>query len=218
MRFIFDIDGVIRDLNSVMKEKYGMGEPDTYDYVHEGKTYLEWLEKDWSVLRDAPPSQYYNVALEYGKFLNKHGKPLVFWTSQRCDEAKKYTEEWLVKYFKDVKYELCYKTPEKKIRHLDVDDFLIEDNSQLTDYNRIILVDMLYNKDVKCERRVTCPEELKSIIGYERATKEGYSFLELNYCSLYHGQVHQTFKKYLDGMDKPFRMCFKDGNVLFEKI
>jgi 5'(3')-deoxyribonucleotidase len=158
-KIIFDLDGVLRDLLSIFRERFNVPQTSTWIFTHNGKTIYDYIKEDYSVLYKAEPTQYLDVIKEY------IGKSKIEIWSYQPEDWIKYTKKWLNIFLKD-KYIIKYLNPEEKYRKLkeNKDMFLVEDYPLFPDYSRIILIDTSYNQEVKPFVRVKDKEELKTLL------------------------------------------------------
>jgi FMN phosphatase YigB (HAD superfamily) len=154
-RYVFDIDGVIRDLHLALRIKYNI--PILTEWHSKKYNVCKLINKDLSLLEDAPSTKYLSTIAKY--------KDLEFWSHQP-NLWQKYTENWLERFLGEAKYRVYYLSPEEKFRTLQGNSniFLIDDYPLFPNYNRIILVDQPYNQETKANVRVKTKQELKDIL------------------------------------------------------
>jgi hypothetical protein len=146
----WDIDGVIRRLDLAA---YGH-EVDSWAAKNKiGLTLLDIINNDPSLCRIAPPS-------EYLPFVNTLPK-LVFLSNQLKD-WQSYTDDWLEMHI-TTEYEVIY-TNNDKFDYMKEDDFLVDDYPFFENYDRVILVDRLYNRCSLTKVRVRTPFELEEVL------------------------------------------------------
>ena len=158
MKVVFDVDGVLRDLNGHLLEYYGVPIPDDWKWVHEGKNIYDWAIKDrYRILKEAQPTEYFKTILEFDS------KPEL-WTHQPKD-WRPATWHWIRQHI-GYDCKIFYLTTEQKRVKLDYepDTWLVEDNPNFTSYERIVLIDRLYNHNVPAEVRVRSPKELRAVL------------------------------------------------------
>lgn len=175
MRLVFDLDGVFRDLNPYLKEKYGVPYPTNWIWKFKNKDLFEWAKADnYHVVIEAPATEYLEV-------VKKHIKLPEIWTCQP-EDWKPFTAEWISHHIGNCL--VSYMTSEEKRKRLDkeTDVILVEDYPFFSHYDRIALVDRPYNQQVKPFYR------FKNVKEFERL------FSLLNLLPLYHKEV----KKHLD--------------------
>ena len=81
MNIVFDLDGVIRDLNSYLGEKYKVPFPTDWKWEYKGKNVFNWIEFDnFNPLLFAPPTEYYPFI--YSWKIKYNFKGFEIWTSQ----------------------------------------------------------------------------------------------------------------------------------------
>jgi hypothetical protein len=154
MNVVFDLDGVIRDLNVYFRDKYGISYPKVWYWKHKGKDFWWWCDKDKNLAPiNAKPTEYYKV-------IKKHCKEI--WTCQPMKWRKK-TKHWIKEYLGDCKIRFL-DTKQKRAR-LDKykDIILVEDCPNFSNYERIILIDRPYNRKTKA-LRVKTPESLERLL------------------------------------------------------
>jgi len=158
MKVVFDLDGVIRDLNQLLLERYNVPYPQTWYWSYKGKGVYDYVKDDYSILRDAPPTEYLDVVKQYTRYPE-------FWTNQPQDWLR-HTYKWLQKYFDG--YTLIMLGPEEKYDKLmrNKDIILVEDYPNFRDYSRIILVDRPYNRQVNAPMRVKNAEEFRKLLNF----------------------------------------------------
>lgn len=146
-KVLLDIHGVVCDLLSPMGAN-----PVNWNFRHNRLTLVGFYDQNLDLLATAPETEYC--------------EPLRNWLQQipifisSCKKSwEPHVEKWLNKHFQTHIH--CFvRNPENKLSHLKEGDWLIEDYPGFTDYSQIILVDRPYNRGVKCDKRVTTPDEL----------------------------------------------------------
>ena len=164
MRFVFDLDGVLRDINLPLGEKYGVPYPQDWWWKYKDKDIYQWMEEDkYKTIEDAPITEYMPVAKEYGH-------PIELWT---CQPPKwmPHTEKWIENNIGPC--DVHFLDTKEKRKRLDKfsDLVLIEDCPNFSSYDRIILIDMPYNKKVSAVR-VKNADELRLMIKHYMVIKE----------------------------------------------
>jgi hypothetical protein len=144
----WDLDGVLRNLTYNFQES----DVDSWDRVNgSGKTVVEHVEENLSVLVDAPEYDYLSVARQFSP---------VHIVSAQPDSWRPYTSTWIDKHIPGARIKYLLDT-QHKLKYLESGTrILVEDCPLYSDYRHIILIDRPYNKDVECSRRVHNPEEL----------------------------------------------------------
>ena len=156
----FDIDGVLRDLNGVLADRYDVPLPTKWHWKYQGKSIFDYIRKDYSVLVEAKPTKYFNAVMDLYK-----DAPIELWSCQPPD-WKPFVIEWLqaqgVK-----KYLLYYLNTKQKRDRLDkhTNYFLVEDCPNYSNYDRIVLIDTPYNREVECSIRVKTEKKLVEVLG-----------------------------------------------------
>lgn len=167
MKLVFDLDGVLRDLDAYLHNRLDIPAITDWFWKHKGKDIFEWIEEDgFNALVYAPTTKYYLT-------IKKYIKNIELWTSQP-EKWRPYTEAWIRNNFND-KYLLNYLTTEEKQMRLNEDKgtYLVEDCPNFTDYTRIILVDTLYNKHVEAPNRVYSVKDLEVWLKRRREDEAG---------------------------------------------
>jgi len=156
MAIFFDIDGVLRDVVTPI-----FGKQDVFwdELTIDGKSIVQFIEENPSVLETAPAFDYIYVALEYE----------VNFLSCQPYHWRKYTNRWLHKHFpiRHLEGRVIYVTHAKfKMEYIKDGDILVEDYPHFENYNNIILVDRSYNQKTNASIRVYSPEELCTILSW----------------------------------------------------
>ena len=157
MRIVWDLDGVIRDLNGYIVHLYGGKYPTVWDCTcGNGKNIYTTINENIDILRDSPPTAYC-------KILKRHYTYPEFWTSQP-KLWQEHTKWWLDKYIGA--YKVRFLKCEEKEAELrkDNDTILIEDSPNFKSYDRIILIDRPYNQQVKGAIRVFGTKHLNNLL------------------------------------------------------
>jgi len=163
MNIVWDLDGVIRDLNGYIMHLHGGAYPKTWNHIcGNGKNIFDTINENLDILIDAPPTAYCSV-------LKKHFTKPEFWTSQP-EKWQENTVKWLdfyvgehtVKFLKSAQKEALLSTLENTI--------LIEDNPNFLDYENIILIDRPYNQVVKNAIRIFGTRHLNNLISVIKET------------------------------------------------
>ena len=157
MKIVFDLDGVLRDLNGYLNTKFDVPYPNEWFWKYQGKDIFQWVEEDSLMpLIYSPPTEYY--------WLIKHcfEKP-EFWTNQP-DKWRAKTKLWLDLHFDN--YDIKYLDTPGKREMLDSNPgiWLLEDNPLFTHWDRILLIDRPYNKHIQEAIRIKGLEDLDSCI------------------------------------------------------
>ena len=156
MKFVWDLDGVFRDINEYLVNKYGGQYPTKWDWNYQDMDIYEAIKKDsYRALLHAPATDYLYTA---EKVLGH----LTIWSNQ-VNLWKAHTKLWLDSNVRD--YSVKYMTTKEKREALDKDENLIlfEDNPNFSHYRRIIIIDRPYNKHLTCQR-VSTAKQLKNIL------------------------------------------------------
>ena len=158
MKIVWDLDGVLRDLNGYLVHLYGGRYPTEWKFTYgNGKSIYECINNNLSILTKAPPTAYLNVLLNHYRYPE-------IWTSQ----AKKWqarTTRWIVNHLGskcDIHFLKC-EEKEARLRE-EEDTLLIEDSPNFKSYDRILLLDRPYNQEVKGAVRIYGTKHLNNII------------------------------------------------------
>lgn len=157
MRFIFDLDGVMRCLSAIPRN--GVIPQSWNEPCPDGQGLIEYVDSNPEVLRLAPPLPYLSVI-----------KKLDHITVVSCQPRgwRHNTDLWLLKHLGDKRYSYYFvDTPEEELKWLEVDGvYLVEDYPKFprSAYSKIILIDWPYNRKIDCFARVKTPEELAWIL------------------------------------------------------
>jgi len=145
---LVDIDEVVRDLMY-----YVPGTTKTWD---DGNPIFGIIKKNPELLSIAPVTKYYTTIRDNIPDITFLSCQLMFW--------RKYTDIWLNTHFKNFKV-IYTSTFKEKINYIRNSVFVIEDYPKFDDYSSIILIDYLYNRDVKNPyARIKTPNQLKNIL------------------------------------------------------
>ena len=130
MRFVFDLDGVIRNLH---KQVVGIIPPVWDYYTKDGKDIVQLIEENPYSLVDSQPTPYYSVIKKYAKEY-----PISIWTAQP-EHWRKYTLKWIESHFSYAELnDVLWLMPEKKYELLNYplqsDVILVEDYPRFPSY------------------------------------------------------------------------------------
>ena len=167
-KIVFDLDGVIRDLNLYLQNKYQIPYPQEWFWTYKGKDIYQWAEHDkLCILNYSPVTEYFGVISEH--FLES--KKIEIWTCQP-EDWKPLTLEWMCKHF-GTGYEVKFLNGKEKRLKLDSEPntFLVEDSPQFEDYKRIILINRPYNKNLNVPMRINNERELERFLRKVRASQ-----------------------------------------------
>jgi phosphoglycolate phosphatase-like HAD superfamily hydrolase len=158
-KIVFDVDGVLRNLYPVVRRKFGLWSPNNYfDWDKKGINIYDLVKKDYNILVEAKPTRYIKFIQEL------HEKEAIELWSWQPDDWIPYTRKWLGKYFN--KWLPLWLKPDEKFKQLlkEPNTYLVEDNPNFPNYDRVILIDQKYNRNVKAKHRVKNVKELKAKI------------------------------------------------------
>lgn len=151
INLFWDIDGTIRRL-----DKPTIGEELPYwNYKKNGVGFCTLVDNNLTILEKAQPYSYLNV-------LNKQKNAVVI--THQPEKWKPYTERWLSKWVK-IPYEIIYvDCIEDKLEYLENNDYLIDDYPLFSSYDNILLVDRLWNQEVKAINRIFGTKDLREFL------------------------------------------------------
>ena len=143
----FDVDGVIRDLNGIIRQKFNLPQTTSWhnnEWDKLGKGVYELVAEDYNILTEAIPTKYFKTIINY---IKKKNGLLELWSYQP-PLWQKPTMIWLNHYLKEIEFEILFLSSEQKYNRLKhySNALLVEDYPYFPSYNQIILVDCLYNK------------------------------------------------------------------------
>jgi hypothetical protein len=157
MRIVFDLDGVLRDLNGYLESKFDIPYPQEWYWNHQGKNIFDWIEQDhFATLVYAPATEYERIA----KF---NFEQLEIWTNQP-EKWILYTTLWLTNHFPDAIVHYLNTQEKQEWLKNNPDTYLVEDCPLFTDYSQILLIDRPYNRHLVVPHRIHSAEELSSWI------------------------------------------------------
>lgn len=156
-KFVFDLDGVLRDLNGYLVQVYGGEYPQCWNWEYGGMHIGDAIRKDgYRALVQSPPTHFLKVA---------DGLNAIYeiWTVQPYI-WRELTTEWVKRWIGSACLRFFHSSGEKR-RMLDQykDYILIEDSPNFENYERIVLVDYPYNQGVDAQR-IKTPGDLDNLI------------------------------------------------------
>lgn len=142
IKFVFDLDGVLRNLAGYVARKYNAPYPTSWEHLYAGKGIIDRIKEEISCLVDAPPTTY--IQLVWNKIYNPE-----IWTNQP-KEWRKLTQFWISTYMGNG-CKVRFLTPDEKEERLKKlkNTYLVEDYPYFKNYDRIILIDQPYNQHIK---------------------------------------------------------------------
>ncbi len=165
MKLILDLDGVLRDLNKALRNRFNIPWfPDNWNFKYQEQGIFAWFKKDLTILETAPVTKYFSVIKEYFK-----DKKVEIWTCQ-SKEWESYTLRWIKKNFSKADIKILTTEQKEKLLYKTKNCFLIEDSPFFKNYSKIILIDYLYNRHVNDSIRVKTKKDLKKVL--DNLTKE----------------------------------------------
>ena len=154
MKFIYDIDSVVREIHKPIEEKFNF-KIKHWSYIYKGKDFWDMINTMPEIWLNASPTEYYPII--------KEQKDLEFWTVQR-EENKESTINWLNKHFPKYKVKF-FKDFEHKYKAVQKNNvILIDDFPNFPSYESIVLIDRNYNKNTHAKIRVTTPKKLQIVL------------------------------------------------------
>jgi hypothetical protein len=160
-KFVFDIDGVLRNLNGLLMSKYKLPIPRTWgawDVV--GYDIYDIVAKDYSVLYNAKPTKYLDIIKKYD-----NSNKLEIWSHQPNDWIL-HTVKWLRINIPNRHLDIKWYTPKEKYENLMKNEniILVDDYPKFPNYDRILLIEQSYNKEVDAFMRIKTIDELQNIL------------------------------------------------------
>jgi hypothetical protein len=149
----FDIDGVTRDLCSIVFPNDPFVDWDQQN--DQGEGFVDIVNKNPSLCKISPPTEYLHVIKSVS---------IPHFLTIQPPSWRKYTIEWLDYHVGRYDVQFLDHT-ENKLNFLQPRDLLVEDYPLFGDYSQVILIDRLYNRNVICARRVKTPIQLLDAIG-----------------------------------------------------
>ena len=145
MKIVWDLDGVLRDLNGYIMKLYGGGYPDSWDFVGgSGMGVTDTINANLAILSDAPPTAYLSV-------LKKHNSYPEIWTAQP-PHWQELTKAWVMAHIGTCTLRFIKPKEKEILLYKEEDTILIEDSPNFKDYDRVLLIDRPYNQRVKALR------------------------------------------------------------------
>jgi len=157
-KIVFDLDGVLRDIDNYLVDKYNVPYPTEWDWKYKGKDFWWYANKDNDMLViNSKPTEYLDT-------IKKYCKSLEIWTCQP-ERWRKNIKKWVYNNLGSNIKLFFLSTKEKRIRlDKETDTVLVEDNPNFTSYERILLIDRPYNKKVKTKNRIRNPKQLAKVL------------------------------------------------------
>ena len=157
MKIVWDLDGVIRDLNVYVCQKQNCSYPDKWDYKYNGKTIFECVDEDLTILEKAPATGYKAV-------IKAHYKNIEIWTSQP-KHWRVHTMQWVNKHMGSGSVVHFLNTEEKEEKlNLEENTVLVEDSPNFKCYDNVLLIDRPYNQTVVGAIRIFGSKHLNNMI------------------------------------------------------
>lgn len=145
MKLVFDLDGVLRDLNRYLNNKYKIPSPQKWDWKYKNKDIFGWARHDkFKILVEAPPTKFY---------YNFSHKIKEIWTCQ-SDKWLPYTMEWIDRYLPNRTIMILNTEEKEKLLYSKKNTYLVEDSPNFKNYDKIIIVDRPYNGHINCKNRI----------------------------------------------------------------
>lgn len=157
-RFVFDLDGVIRHLSLYMVGSNGV--TDWNQDMPFGGSFMDVMEENLDLLKQAPPTRYYPAIHKYGL---THKLEII--TRQPVHWREK-TMYWIMEHLDANNVNVHFvDEADEKLEMLGPDDVLVEDYPFFTDYKKVALIDYSYNQNVTGELvRIMNPDDLYNLL------------------------------------------------------
>lgn len=158
MNVVWDLDGVLRDLNGHLMHLYGGEYPTEWNFKYgNGKTIYECIDENLAILVEAPPTAYLRTCLQH------YNSPEI-WTSQP-EPWQPLTKHWIKQHIGEgctIRFLRC----EEKEEELRKDEsiLLVEDTPNFKSYDRVLLIDRPYNQTVKGAVRIFGTKHLNNML------------------------------------------------------
>ena len=165
MKVAFDLDGVLRDLIAPLESKYGFTATQ-WDWRVEGKDIYELMKSHYEMLTTAPTTKYKEVVDRY------YAVPEI-WTVQPMDWIE-HTVKWINFHFPKSIVKVFSSGEGKEDWLKSYPEYiLIEDTPNFKNYERVILIDQPYNRNVKTPNRVETVDQFDTMLkSWEEAYNE----------------------------------------------
>ena len=162
MKIFIDIDNVIRDIDTAV---FGRRQRHWRIEVA-GLTFMEYVERNIDkILPNAPECEY---CVPLRGWLDLFGSGDLCFLSSQPDLWLPYTEQWLAERFPNVP-KMFVKQAEDKLPIIEKENaILIDDYPSFSSYERIVLIDRPYNKQVEAPRRICNELEFLFVLLRER--------------------------------------------------
>lgn len=153
MRLVFDVDGVLRDINAYLNQRLGVPYPQEWFWKHQDKDIFDWVREDnYGCLIYAPITEYFVT-------ISKRINHFELWTCQP-EDWRAYTKLWITANVgRCTKFYLDTKQKREKLNK-EPNTYLVEDSPNFSSYDRIILIDRPYNQHINASIRIKHPNEL----------------------------------------------------------
>ncbi|MCK4259662.1 MAG: hypothetical protein KAX49_11830 [Halanaerobiales bacterium] len=158
MKIVFDLDGVLRDLTGTLVRECNVPYPQTWYWRYDSKKMQDYIKGDFTLLSRASPTEYLDV-------IKKYFNTIEIWSNQLKDWIEP-THQWLDKYIPS--YELYILNSKGKYKRLssEPNTILVEDYPNFPNYDKIILIDRLYNRKTEAIWKIKYPRELDMLLCY----------------------------------------------------
>lgn len=142
MKIVWDLDGVLRDLNGYLMHLHGGDYPTEWNFKYgNGKDIFECINENLDILVNAPPTAYCAV-------MKGHFDCPEIWTSQP-DNWQAPTTQWIHTHIGSNCVVKFLKSAEKEnLLRVHEDIILVEDTPNFSSYERVLLIDRPYNQKV----------------------------------------------------------------------
>jgi len=157
MKVVWDLDGVLRDINGHIMKLYGGGYPDKWEFLNgSGKNVVDTINANMDILIESPPTAYLHV-------LKKHYPYPEIWTAQP-PEWRENTLKWIQVHIGHC--EIRFLRPSEKQKELKKigDTIIIEDSPNFKSYENVLLIDRPYNQEVEHVARIYGTKHLNNVL------------------------------------------------------
>ena len=125
-----------------------------------------WLFKKMTIFKLVRSEKFqslvYSPVTQYFPII-ENIKDIEIWTCQPKN-WKLYTETWILHYIGNCKIRYLNTKGKREALDKEPNTYLVEDCPNFSSYDRIILIDRLYNQKIDCEFRVKTLKGLKKVI------------------------------------------------------
>lgn len=155
MTLFFDLDGVIRNLSTLVWDEE---EPNEWNEKVNGISIMDTIDNNLDLLVKAPPTKYYPIIKQL---------PYINILTAQPMEWRPYTVQWVKNHFEEGTFNIIFveEFPEKEdFIYSKIGRYLIDDFPYFKNTTNIICLTHPYNKEVDCPLRINTIEDMKNII------------------------------------------------------